>query len=393
MDNGHGAVAHRHHLRQAARLKARRHQIHIRARKDCAGRRLVVIAGEAELTRPLFLCPREIFDILWIALAEDDELHAHIHQLRQDFTNQLDALLFDQPRDAGQQRPLALLIQAEKALDFALAARLARSVFDGEVIRHERIAFRVVMRHIDAVENAVEFMIHHIHHALQAVGKVGIMQLARIGRGHGRHRVRHEHCALHQVDILPPFKLIAQAAMIPAIRQSERRFHLASAELPLIGDVVDGVHRLDMRKFRPQHRVVFQIQDRQRGFPVVAVQNIRQVAEFRQQIDDRAAEEREAQRIVAIAVQARAMEQMLIADGVNGHAVQRAAIERTGKAALTEHNLAGFDPLKFIAVIFLCDAIHRGDDRHVVARFLKGRRQGKRHVRQTAGFAKRRAFA
>lgn len=109
--------------------------------------------------------------------------------------------------------------------------------------------------------------------------------------------------------------------MIPAIRQSERRFHLASAELPLIGDVVDGVHRLDMRKFRPQHRVVFQIQDRQRGFPVVAVQNIRQVAEFRQQIDYRAAEEREAQRIVAIAVQARAMEQMLIADGVNGHAV------------------------------------------------------------------------
>ena len=391
--NRHGAVTHRHHLRQAARLKPRRHQVHIRARENGAGHRFVVIAGKTELPRPLFLRPREIFDILWVALTEDDELNAHIHQLRQNLADQLDALLLNQPRDAHQQRPLAFLIQPEQALNFALAARLARSILDGEVIRHERVALRVVMRHVDAVEDAVQLMIHQIDHALQAVGKVGIMQLARVGRGNGRHRVRHQHRAFHQVDILPAFKLIAQAAVIPALRQSERRFHLAFAELPLIGDVVNGIHRLDMGKLGPQHRVVFEVENRQRGFPVVAMQNIRQRAEFRQQVDHRAAEERKPQRIVAVAVQARTVEQMLVADGVDRHTVQRPAVERAGEAALAERNGAGFDQLELVAAVFLRHAVHRGDDGHVVARFLKGRGKGKRHIRQTAGFTEGRTFA
>ena len=301
--------------------------------------------------------------------------------------------MLNQPRDTGQQRPLALLIQPEQALDLALAARLAGSILDSEVIRHERVALRVVMRHVDAVEDAVELVIHQIDHALQAVGKVGIMQFARVGRRNGRHRVRHQHRALHQVDILPPLKLIAQAAVIPAGRQGEDRFHFALAELPLIGDVVNGIHRLDPGKLRPQHRVVFEIENRQRRFPVVAMQNIGQRAKFRQQVDHRAAEEREPQRIVAIAVQARPVEEMLVADGVHRHAVQRAAVERAGEAALAERDGTGLDQFKLIAAVFLRNAIHRDDDGHVVARFLKGRGEGKRHIRQTAGFAEGGTFA
>ena len=393
VDDRHGAVAHGHHLRQAARLKPRGHQVHIRAREHGAGRRLVVIAGETELPRPLRLRPVEILNVLRVALAEHDELNAHIHQLRQNLADQLDALLLNQPRDAGQQRPLALLIQPEQALDLALAARLAGSILDGEVIRHERVALRVVMRHVDAVEDAVELVIHQIDHTLQAVGKVGIVQFARVGRGNGRHRVRHQHRALHQVDILPPLKFIAQAAVVPAGRQGEGRFHFAFAELPLIGDVVNGIHRLDPGKLRPQHRVVFEVQNRQRRFPVVAMQNIGQRAKFRQQVDHRAAEEREPQRIVAIAVQARPVEEMLVADGVYRHAVQRAAVQRAGEVALAERDGTGLDQFKLIAAVFLRDAIHRGDDGHVVARFLKGRGEGKRHIRQTAGFAEGGTFA
>ena len=123
------------------------------------------------------------------------------------------------------------------------------------------------------------------------------------------------------------------------------------------------------------------------------MQNIGQRAKFRQQVDHRAAEEREPQRIVAIAVQARPVEEMLVADGVHRHAVQRAAVQRAGEAALAERDGTGLDQFKLIAAVFLRNAIHRYNDGHVVARFLKGRGEGKRHIRQTAGFAEGGTFA
>lgn len=99
--------------------------------------------------------------------------------------NELDALLLHQPGDGGEQRPLGLLGQAEELLNFGLAAGLAGAVVCGEVIGDQRIARGVVVLLVDAVENAVELVVDHVHHALQSVGEVGVVQLARVGGGDG----------------------------------------------------------------------------------------------------------------------------------------------------------------------------------------------------------------
>ena len=343
VDDWNRSVAHRHHLRKSARLKPRRHQVHIRAGKDRARHRLIVVAGEAELSGPLLTRPVEILDIFLVALTKDDELHAHIHQLRQNLANQLNALLLDQTRDARQQRPLALLIESKQALNLPLAARLARHILDGKMVRDERVMRRIVMIRVDAVQDAVQLGVDDIDHALQAMREIRIVKLARIGRRYGRHRIRHQHRALHQVDILPPFKLIAQTAVIPAIRKGKGRFHFASPKLPLIGDIVNRVNGFDMRKRIVQNGVIFQIEDGKRGFPVIAVQNIGQVAEFRQQVDDRAAEEGKAQGIIPVTIEPRTVEQMLVADGIDRHTVQLALVQSAGELTLSQMDNAGFN--------------------------------------------------
>ena len=148
-----------------------------------------------------------------------------------------------------------------------------------------------------------------------------------------------------------------------------------------------------MRKRIVQNSVIFQIEDGKRGFPVIAVQNIGQVAEFRQKVDDRAAEEGKAQGIIPVTVEPRTVEQMLVADGIDRHTVQLALVQSAGELTLSQMDNTGFNQRKLIAIVFLCDTIHGDHDCQFVPRFLKRRRKGKRHIRQTAGFAKRSTFA
>ena len=251
----------------------------------------------------------------------------------------------------------------------------------------------VVVIDVDAVEDAVELAVHDVDDALQAVRVVGIVQFARVGRGDGGNGVGHEHGALHEVDVVAALILIAQTAVVPALGQGEDVLHLGLAELALIGDVVDGIDGLDGLELVAQNHVVLEVDDGEGGLPVVAVEDLRHEVEVAEQVDDGAAEEREAQRVIAIAIQARAMEKVLILDEPDGDAVQLAAKEGAGHDALPEAHLALLDLRERIAVAFAGALIERHDGGDLIAGLFECRRQGEGDVRQAAGLAEGCAFA
>ena len=180
VNDRHRAVAHGHHLGQAAGLKAGRHQIHIRACENRAGCLFVIVAGEADHSRPFCLRPVEIVHILLIALTEHDELDAQVHEAGQNLLHQLDALLLVQSRDEAEQRPLRGLDQIELLLDFPFAFRLAGHVVRREIGGNHRIRRRVVVLLVDTVQNTEESGVDHIDHILQAVGVLREVQLSGV---------------------------------------------------------------------------------------------------------------------------------------------------------------------------------------------------------------------
>ena len=192
---------------------------------------------------------------------------------------------------------------------------------------------------------------------------------------------------------MPPLELVAEAALIPAAGQGEHAFEHMRAKLALIGDVVDGVDGFDVLQVLPPCLVVFEIEHRGRGLPVVAVNDLRHEVELRQQVDDRAAEECEALRVVIVAVELRTVEKPVVLHEPDRDAVPVAAVESAGVGAGPQ--IDGVVPRlgQRLAEALAHALIQRRDDGDLVARLLQRGRQGKRDVRQPSGFAERRALA
>ena len=393
MDDGHRAVAHGHHLAEAAGLEAGGHQIHICAGKHLAGHLLGVVAGKAQLPRPLLPGPVEEVDVLLLALAENDELDAHLHELGQDLPDEFDALLLHQPRYRAQQRPGRLLRQAEFLLDGRLAFCLAGAALHGKVVGNARINGGVIVGHIDAVENAVGLALHHVHDLFQPVAKVRVMQFPGVCGGYGGHGVRHQNSALHQIDVVAALVFIAQTALIPSAGQGKGALHLIGAKLALVGNVVDGKDRLDAPEILAPRLIVLEIQHRRRRLPVVAVKDPGPEVQIRQQVDNRTAEKSKPPAVILIAVEPRAVKKVVIGNEPHGHTVPVAAVEAAGGLPVAQDHRGRGHKLQLPTEPLTHAPVQRRDDGDVISRRLQGGRQGKSHVSQSAGLAEGRALA
>ena len=93
------------------------------------------------------------------------------------------------------------------------------------------------------------------------------------------------------------------------------------AVLALVGNVMDGEHRLDAAEFIQMAVIQVQIDRSQRGLPVVAVDDIRLEIGVEQHFEDGTGEEGKALAVIVEAVQAAAFEVILVVDKVVDNAV------------------------------------------------------------------------
>ena len=168
---------------------------------------------------------------------------------------------------------------------------------------------------------------------------------------------------------------VSKAAVIPAGRESEGRLQLPGAELALIGDIMDGEDGADVFQLRPSDLVVFKINCGQRGFPVVAVQNLGKRSQQRKQFNHCAAEHGEAKLVIIVSIKPGPIEEGIIFHEPDRNARPVSPIQRTFVISTAMGNHCFRDKGKLILKALPYALVQRRDDRHVVADLLQRRRK------------------
>ena len=161
--------------------------------------------------------------------------------------------------------------------------------------------------------------------------------------------------------------------------------------LALIGDVVDGEHRLDTVELVQMAVVQVQIDRGQCGLPVVAVDDVRLKVGVEQHLQNGTGKEGKALAIIVEAVQAAALEVILVVDKVVGHTVPVRLEQAAVLAAPAHRNAEVGDILQLVLELQI--AVQRHDHAAVNSVMDKRFRQSTGNVRQTAGFSKGRSLA
>ena len=384
--DGHGAVAQRDHLRQAAGLKQRGHQEHVRACVDAVRQLVVHLEARRDASRIGRLGPLEQIGVLGVAHAQHDQLEAGIHQLADDALDQIQALLVRQTRDHADERRLGVDGQAQLALQALLAVFLAAQGEGAVVGVDHGILLGVIVVHVDAVEDAHQVVAARAQQALQPLAVVGGLDLLGVAGADGRDLVGVDKAGLEVVCAAVALELVRGEQ---AVAQAQRILHVLDAEDALILQVVDGEGRAHLAVEREVTVLDVEQRGDHAGLPVVAVDEVRLEAQVRQRVDDCAAEVAIALVLVAAhAIDVGAAEVVLIV-----HKVERDALVHQGLDAAVLVTPAQLD-LKLALVLHLLaegigdGAVQRQDDAHVHALALQHGRQSARHVGQAAGLDK-----
>ena len=158
------------------------------------------------------------------------------------------------------------------------------------------------------------------------------------------------------------------------------------AVLALICDVVDGEDGLDPVELIQMAVVQVQVNGNQCGLPVVAVDDIGGEVDVEQGLQHSAGEEGKALAVIVEAVQAAALEVILVVQEVVGHAVDLSLEQAAVLAAPAHgHRVVG-DILQLVAHFQV--AVQRHDDAGIHAVLDQSLGQGACHVGQTAGLGK-----
>ena len=163
------------------------------------------------------------------------------------------------------------------------------------------------------------------------------------------------------------------------------------AVLALVGDVVDGEHRLDAVELVQVAVVQVQVDGRQRGLPVVAVDDVGLEIGIEQHFEDGAGEEGEALAVIVEAVQAAALEVVFVVDEIEGNALVL-GLEQAAVLAAPAHRHAEVGHIGQGVFVFQV-AVQRHD--HTAVHTVLDQRFGQRpgHIGQTAGLCKRSSLA
>ena len=245
--------------------------------------------------------------------------------------SEVGALLLDHASHAHDDRYLGVERKTELLLERAAATRPVRQVLGVVSRRDGGVRGGVPDRVVDAVGDADQRLRSFAQDAIEASAALRSLDLARVGRAHGRDAVGRDDALLQQVD--PAVELDpVDPERVPA---ETDRGQVALGEDALVGDVVDredGARRGERRRLRGEPAQV-------RGYegrgPVVAVDDVERATardSLARELGRGTRERGEAEGVVRIVLSALA--------------VDAGAVEQAGDVDHDEIDLGGEPPVE-----------------------------------------------
>ena len=390
--NGQGAVAHGDDLRQATGLKLRRHQEHIGGGVHALRKRRVKLDTRRHGAGVFALEVAQA--VLVVAVAGTQ--HGHLNATGQDAVervhDQVHALLSRQARDHHHKRAVVANLEPQLLLQFGLAYSLPRAVINRVVGGNALVGRRIKTHNVNAVEDTLQSVRTLAQHAVQALAKLGRLDLARIG---GAHRG-------DGIGIVQRAQHIVNAAGVTAqlrggcrnMRHTQYVFHHGVAKLALERHIVDREHGLDAVVQRQALVELSQEHGRQRRLPVVAVQDValKAFGQVLQALGDGLGEKREALAVVKEAVGIVARKVVLVVHEHIGDAVVLELLQPAVLVAPAQAHVKVGKVLHLRLVLVLDGGVLGHHHNDFGASAHECRRQRARHVTQAAGLNKRRAL-
>ena len=390
--NGQGAVAHGDDLRQATGLKLRRHQEHIGGGVHALRKRRVKLDTRRHGAGVFALEVAQA--VLVVAVAGTQ--HGHLNATGQDAVervhDQVHALLSRQARDHHHKRAVVANLEPQLLLQFGLAYSLPRAVINRVVGGNALVGRRIKTHNVNAVEDTLQSVRTLAQHAVQALAKLGRLDLARIG---GAHRG-------DGIGIVQRAQHIVNAAGVTAqlrggcrnMRHTQYVFHHGVAKLALERHIVDREHGLDAVVQRQALVELSQEHGRQRRLPVVAVQDValKAFGQVLQALGDGLGEKREALAVVKEAVGIVARKVVLVVHEHIGDAVVLELLQPAVLVAPAQAHVKVGKVLHLRLVLVLDGGVLGHHHNDFGASAHECRRQRARHVTQATGLNKRRAL-
>ena len=390
--NGQGAVAHGDDLRQATGLKLRGHQEHIGGGVHALRKRRVKLDTRRHGAGVFALEVAQA--VLVVAVAGTQ--HGHLNATGQDAVervhDQVHALLSRQARDHHHKRAVVANLEPQLLLQFGLAYSLPRAVINRVVGGNALVGRRIKTHNVNAVEDTLQSVRTLAQHAVQALAKLGRLDLARIG---GAHRG-------DGIGIVQRAQHIVNAAGVTAqlrggcrnMRHTQYVFHHGVAKLALERHIVDREHGLDAVVQRQALVELSQEHGRQRRLPVVAVQDValKAFGQVLQALGDGLGEKREALAVVKEAVGIVARKVVLVVHEHIGDAVVLELLQPAVLVAPAQAHVKVGKVLHLRLVLVLDGGVLGHHHNDFGASAHECRRQRARHVTQATGLNKRRAL-
>ena len=390
--NGQGAVAHGDDLRQATGLKLRRHQEHIGGGVHALRKRRVKLDTRRHGAGVFALEVAQ--SVLVVAVAGTQ--HGHLNATGQDAVervhDQVHALLSRQARDHHHKRAVVANLEPQLLLQLGLAYGLPSTVINRVVGGNALVGRRIKTHNVNAVEDTLQSVRTLAQHAVQALAKLGRLDLARIG---GAHRG-------DGIGIVQRAQHIVNAAGVTAqlrggcrnMRHTQYVFHHGVAKLALERHIVDREHGLDAVVQRQALVELSQEHGRQRRLPVVAVQDValKAFGQVLQALGDGLGEKREALAVVKEAVGIVARKVVLVVHEHIGDAVVLELLQPAVLVAPAQAHVKVGKVLHLRLVLVLDGGVLGHHHNDFGASAHECRRQRARHVTQATGLNKRRAL-
>ena len=387
--DGQGAIAHGDDLRQTAGLKLRRHQEHISGGIHALRQRRVKLDTRGHGAGVLVLEVAQAVLVVAVAGAQ----HGHLNAAGQDAVervhDQVHALLARQARDHHHKRAVVANLEPQLLLQLGLAHGLARTVFNRVVGGNALVGRRVKASHINAIQNALQRIGALAQHTVQALAKLGRLDLARIGGAHRGDGVGIAQRAQHVVDAAGVATQLRGGG--GNMRHTQDVLHHGVAKLALERHVVDREHGLDAVVQRQALVELAQKHGRQCRLPVVAVQDVALKAgrQVLQTLGDGLGEERKTLAVVKEAVRIVARKVAFVVDEHIGDAVVLELLETAVLVAPAQAHVKVGEVLHLRLVFVLDGGVLGHHHDNLGAGAHERRRQRARHVTQTTGLNKR----
>ena len=381
-DHGDGAVAHGDHLAQAAGLGQGGHEEDVGAAVDGGGEGGGVLEPGGKAAGVLGLGLAEGLLKVPLAGAQHHHLDVHAHDVVDGVGHQLEALVLDQPGHAGDDGHVGVLPEAHRLLEGPLAGGLAAQVVGVEGGGQAGAVGGVIEGGVQAVEDAPHLPAVVGHHALQAVGVEGVLELAGVGGGDGGDVVGGIDGTLHQVHV----PVVGQHVLVHVAGvEAQQVLDDLVAVAALVLDVVDGEDALGAPELPDALPLLQQVDGHQGGLPVVAVEDVGVPVQVGRGLDDGPGEEGEALAVVVVAIDLGPLEVVLVVHEEVGD-VALPQLEDAAVGGAPGQTAVPVEHKAHLLPVLLGDALVEGeDDLHVMAHVGQLLGEGTGHVGQAAG--------